>query len=136
MIMRNFRRMVLSILIGLGSVAVGAQSSDSLLGKWEAVYEGDGEKATVTYEFSKKNEKLVCHTVYIKDNSGEGGEYNTLAMKSIRFDEGEGKAKYIYKEEDETYEMKAYLELKETGVLKVSYSYWGISETETWKKTN
>jgi len=126
--------MTLLVLLCFGLFGVNAQSPDALIGKWEAVYEEDGEKATVTYKFSKENDKLICHTIYIKDDNGEGGEYNSVAMKNIRFEEGVGRAKYMYREEDKTYEMKAYLELKKPTLLQVSYSYWGFSETENWKK--
>ncbi|MEM9142283.1 MAG: hypothetical protein AAGA86_04800 [Bacteroidota bacterium] len=111
-----------------------AQDAKALLGKWETVYKDKEGTAHITYEFVNENGQLLCYTRYIADEGGNGSEYNTLAMKNIHFKAGTGKALFMYKADKEVYELKASLELEGTNALQVSYSYWGYSDTEQWKK--
>ncbi|WP_298475580.1 hypothetical protein [uncultured Maribacter sp.] len=111
-----------------------AQTKDVLLGKWEAAYEEKGEKFYVTYEFKKEKDKLKCRAIFIKNNKGEKGKYESLTMENIVLMRGKGKATYIYNEDGEKYMFNAKLNLKNKNTLSIKYTYWGFSETEVWKR--
>ncbi len=126
--------MLMLIILLLFSIWINAQDGNVLIGKWETSYEEDGEKFYVTYEFKNINRKLKCYTLYIKDDKDEGAKYYSLAMEKIRMKEGKGDAKYKYNEGNKKYVFDAKLILKKTDILYVSYSFWGYSNTEIWKK--
>lgn len=121
-------------LVFLSITRISSQSNDSLLGKWQTTYEENGEKAFVSYEFKNVDGRLKCYTFYIKDDKGEGTKYHSLAMENIVLKEGNGKAKYRYNEEGKKYVFDANLYLKNENTLQISYSYWGYSNTEIWKR--
>ncbi|MEO1628940.1 MAG: hypothetical protein AAFV25_27585, partial [Bacteroidota bacterium] len=80
--------------------------------------------------------KLLCHTLSLKDDQGRGEAYHSLVMTDIRFQGKKGEAQYLFKYEGETYEVKAALHLTSANTLEVSYSYYGYSDTEIWKRAD
>jgi hypothetical protein len=72
----------------------------------------------------------------MKDNRGNGEAYYTLVMSDISFQNGKGTALYVMEYEGEKYEVEASLRLINSRLLKVSYGYYGYSETETWNKVD
>ncbi len=132
----NNLRIVLLALAAISITALFAQSKDTLLGKWDASYDVEGEKINVRYEFKYKNGKLLCYTLNIKDDQGNGEAYHSLAMSDITFQHGKGTAQYVMEYEGEKYEVEASLRLINAKTLQVSYSYYGYPETETWTKSN
>ncbi|MDY8136446.1 hypothetical protein [Aquimarina sp. 2201CG5-10] len=132
--MKICKRYVTIVITIIAFTSSQAQTNDTLIGKWETSYEEDGEKAYVTYEFKKVKEELKCYTLSIKNDKGEGGKYNSLAMKNIILNNGKGKAKYVYNEKGKNYVFDAKLNLKNENTLNISYSYWGYSNTEIWKR--
>lgn len=113
-----------------------SQSNGSLMGKWEAQYEVEGQKVSSGFEFKKDQGKLICQTLYLKDADGNGEPYSAVVMTHVDFKNGKGTARYTMKYEGETYEVDADLELTNAHTLKISYSYYGYSETETWKRVD
>jgi hypothetical protein len=125
----------LALLSFLGlMITANAQSQEALIGQWEGKYEENGEVIYITYQFKKEGNQLKCYTMSIKDDRGEEGAYTDLVMEDIVFKDGKGKAKYLYSEDDENYTLKAKLYLKTDHTLHISYSYWGFSDTEVWKR--
>jgi hypothetical protein len=131
--MSKSQALIISFMM-MALTSASAQSTNSLLGKWEATYDIEGEKMIVSYEFKKVKGKLVCYTTFIKDDKGNGEAYKSLAMTNISLKGGKGKSKYLLEYEGKTYKIKASLKLTNSKTLKVSYSYEGYSDTEIWKK--
>jgi hypothetical protein len=129
-------RILLLILAAVSITALFAQSKSALPGKWTASYEVEGEEINIQYEFKYKNGKLSCYTLHMKDNRGNGEAYYTLVMSDISFQNGKGTALYVMEYEGEKYEVEASLRLINSRLLKVSYGYYGYSETETWNKVD
>ncbi|MEL6635625.1 MAG: hypothetical protein AAFW73_08120 [Bacteroidota bacterium] len=111
-----------------------AQSDHSLIGKWQSLYEVEGEKIRVDYQFKNEREKLGCYAVLFKDDAGNEEAANTVVMSSIDFENQRGKAQYLLQYEGETYEVEATLRLINAQTLEVHYSYYGYADTETWKR--
>ena len=111
-----------------------AQNTHPLIGKWSAKYEENGEKMYMTQEFREENGKIICYTTYIKDSEDVGEAYESVVLQNIEFKKNRGKGDYKYTYEGENYEVRAKLELEGNDTLKISYSAWGYSDTETWKR--
>ncbi len=133
--MNTLKTVVTIVILLITSTVVNAQTNDALLGKWETTYDDDGKKIHMTYEFKNVKGKLKCYTTSAKNNEGEE-KFETLAMEEIKIKKGKGSAKYIYNEEGENYVLKAKLHFENINTLRISYSYWGYSNTETWKRIN
>ncbi len=131
----NTLKTAIAILFIATTTVVNAQTNDALLGKWETTYEEDGKKTYITYEFKNVKGKLKCYTTSVKNNEGEEN-YESLAMEDISIKKGKGNAKYMYNEEGENYVLKAKLHFENANTLHISYSYWGYSNTEKWKRIN
>ncbi len=116
------------------SITTLAAQNNPLSGNWEAEYEENNEKSYVTYEFRNENGKLTCYTNYIKDEKGRGEKYESLAIKDILFEGEEGTGKFILVYEGKNYEVRANLTLRDSNTLIISYSVWGYSDSETWKR--
>ncbi|WP_299556848.1 hypothetical protein [Seonamhaeicola sp.] len=130
---------VLKVIITLLIVVVvqanaTAQTTHPLIGAWGVAYEEDGEKIYLTNEFRKEKGELICYTTYIKDAKGNGEKYEAVVMQNIKFEDKNGKGDYKFTYEDKEYEVKAELQLTNYDTLIVSYSKWGYSDTETWKR--
>ncbi|BFP41420.1 hypothetical protein FGF1_22650 [Flavobacteriaceae bacterium GF1] len=108
--------------------------NNPLSGKWEAEYEENNEKSYVTYEFRNENGRPICYTTYIKDDKGRGAAHESLAIKDITFEGGKGTGKFIFAHEGKNYEVRAHLTLRDSNTLVISYSAWGYSDSETWKR--
>ncbi|NER14877.1 hypothetical protein GWK08_15580 [Leptobacterium flavescens] len=111
-----------------------AQTDDPLIGKWEVEYKEDNEKSYVIHEFRKEQGVLKCYTVFVKDDKGNGEEYESVAIKDITFKGGSGTGTYMFTHEGEKYEFRARLKLKDHNTLTISYSAWGYVDSETWKR--
>jgi len=132
--MNTIKKAVTIIILLFATTTITAQSSDALLGKWEGIYKENGEKALITYEFKQVKGKLKCYTVSIKGENGEEGVYESIVMRNVSLNSGNGKAIYIYNDNGEDYEFKAKLSLKSQNVLNISYSVMGYSDTEVWNR--
>lgn len=131
--MKNLKMILVAFMV-ITFANVKAQSYSSLIGQWKTIYEIEGEKIHVNYQFSYDNEKLLCRTLSLKDDKGNGEAYEVVVMSDIHFEKGKGEAKYSLKYEGETYEITATLQLINTNTLEVSYSYYGYTDTEVWKR--
>ena len=129
-----FERLIFLISILLVTASIKAQNNNDLIGKWETTYDDEGEKSYVTYEFKNVSGNLKCYTLYLKNDKGEGVKYNALAMDKITLNNGKGIAKYKYNEGNKNYVFDTKLHLKNQSTLYVSYSFWGYSNTEIWKR--
>ena len=126
-------RRITALVVWLSITNLTAQNNP-LAGKWEAEYEENNEKSYVTYEFRNKNRKLTCYTTYIKDDKGRGEKYESLAIKDILFEGKKGTGKFMLAYEGKNYEVRANLTLRDGNTLIISYSAWGYSDSETWKR--
>ncbi len=124
----------ITVLVVWISITNLTAQNNPLTGKWEAEYEENNEKSYVTYEFRKENRKLICYTTYFKDDKGQGEEYESLAIKDILFEGGKGNGKFMLAYEGKHYEVRANLTLRDSNTLVISYSAWGYSDSETWKR--
>ena len=111
-----------------------AQSDHSLIGNWQSLYEVEGEKIRVDYQFRDEGKKLLCYAVLFKDDAGNAEAANTVVMSNIDFENQKGKAQYVFQYEGETYEVEAALHLVNAQTLEVHYSYYGYADTEIWKR--
>ena len=127
--------MLLVLMMACTTTALPAQINNDLIGKWEANYVYKGEKSMVIYEFKIVDGKLQCYSILRKNDRDVEQKNNSLSMKKIRFEKGRGTCKYLLKYEEDTYNIKAKLSLKDKNTLEVSYSYYGYSDTEIWKRT-
>lgn len=116
------------------SYSLQAQSSASLKGKWETTYKLNGETGHVTYSFKDTKGKLQAYSISMKDDKGNEQKDNSLIMDKITFKDGKGTCTYMIKYEGKTYDIKAKLFLKNKNTLEVSYTYYGYSDKETWKR--
>ncbi len=126
-------RGITALVIWISITNLTAQNNP-LAGKWEAEYEENNEKSYVTYEFRNENRKLTCYTTYIKDDKGRGEKYESLAIKDILFEGNKGTGKFLLAYEGKNYEVRANLTLRDGNTLIISYSVWGYSDSETWKR--
>ncbi len=126
---------IMTALVVFVSITNLTAQNNPLAGKWEAEYEENNEKSYVTYEFRNENGKLTCYTTYIKDDKGRGGEHESLAIKNVLFEGEKGKGTFIFAHEGKNYEVRANLKLRDGNTLIVSYSAWGYSDSETWKRS-
>ena len=108
--------------------------NNPLAGEWEVEYQENNEKSYVTYEFRNENGKLTCYTTYIKDDNGYGEKHESLAIKDVTFKREKGSGKFMFAYEGKKYEVRANLELIDSNTLVISYSAWGYSDSETWKR--
>ena len=127
-------KIILLAFIVIALAHVNAQPTHPLIGKWQTVYDLEGEKVYVNYQFKKINGKLFCTTLFLKDEKGNSEAYNTVAMSDIDFENKKGKAQYMLKYEGELYEVEASLYLTNANTLEVRYSYYGYTNAEIWKK--
>ncbi|MEW7277808.1 hypothetical protein ABW636_04370 [Aquimarina sp. 2201CG1-2-11] len=127
-------RLMFLISLLLITTSIKGQSTTNLIGKWQTTYDDEGEKSYVTYEFKNVSGKLKCYTRYLKNDKGEGVKYTSLAMDKITLSNGKGNGKYKYNEGNKKYVFDAKLHLKNLTTLYVSYSFWGYSNTEIWKR--
>ncbi|WBX75243.1 hypothetical protein PG911_11295 [Tenacibaculum ovolyticum] len=132
--MNTIKKTVTILILLIATTVLKAQTNDVLTGKWETTYKDNNENVYITYQFKYVKEKLKCYSVFIKDDSGKKGKYESLVMKNITLNNGNGKAIYIYNDNGVDYEFKANLLLKNENTLNVSYSVLGYSDTETWKR--
>ncbi|SIQ20994.1 hypothetical protein [Maribacter ulvicola] len=132
--MKILKKVVLIPLFAIFTVTTQAQNSKDLNGKWEAYYEQDNEKGYVTYEFKTEDKKLKAYSTLLKDVNGYKVKDNTLTLNEIKFSKGKGKCKYLIKYKEKVYNVPAKLILIDENTLEVSYSYYGYSDTETWKR--
>lgn len=120
------------VVVSLANVT--AQTNNPLIGKWEAEYEENNEKSYVTYEFRNENGTLNCYTTYVKDDKGRGEKHESLAIKDITFEGERGTGKFKLAHEGKDYELRAKLKLEDGNTLTISYSAWGYTDKETWKR--
>ena len=132
--MRVLRTISALVIVLVSITYMNAQNNNPLLGAWEAEYEEKNEKSYVTYEFRNENGKLNCYTTYIKDDKGHGEKHESLAIKDVTFEGGKGNGKYRFTYEGKEYEVNAGLKLENSHTLRISYSAWGYSDNETWKR--
>ncbi|WP_420401349.1 hypothetical protein [Flagellimonas sp.] len=123
-----------TLVVVLVSITNLTAQNNPLTGKWEAEYEENNEKFYVTYEFRNENGKPTCYATYIKDDKGRGEEHESLAIKDIVFEGEKGTGKFIIDHKGKNYEVRANLKLSDNNTLVVSYSAWGYSDNETWKR--
>ncbi|UJH68750.1 hypothetical protein [Allomuricauda sp. SCSIO 65647] len=127
-------KIMTALTVVLMSITNLTAQNNPLAGKWEAEYEENNEKSYVTYEFRKENGKLTCYTTYIKDDKGHGEKHESLAIKDVTFEGGKGTGTFIFAHEGKNYEVRAKLKLSDGNTLTISYSAWGYSDSETWKR--
>ena len=132
--MRSLAIIVTALTLTVVSSGVHAQSDHSLIGKWTATYDVNGENIHVRYEFKHEHGLLKCYAVYVPDDLGNEEPRSVPAMTGIHFRDGQGTARYILEYDGEKYEADASLALTSPDSLKVTYSYDGIPDTEHWKR--
>jgi hypothetical protein len=125
---------IATILTTATLTKITAQNTNDLIGKWETSYNDKGKNYTVVYEFKKEDKTVKAYTVLIKDEKGEQLEDNSLVLSKIEFKNKKGTCIYSLEYEGELYEIKSKLNLKDNNTLVLSYSYYGFSDTETWKR--
>jgi hypothetical protein len=118
------------------STTVQAQNMDSLIGKWTTTYNIEGETIETTYEFKKVDGTLKVYTVQHKNSKGQVQKESELVMNTIAFKNKKGTCKYILKYEGKIYNIPSDFVLKDDKTLELSYSYYGYSDTEIWKRIN
>lgn len=125
---------LIAIVMVLTISSVSSQSNSDLLGKWETIYEDNGNTYVVTYEFKNVDKTVKAYSILIKDGQNGAEKDNSIAMDEVQLKSGKGNAKYIIADEGKIYEMNAKLNMKDQNTLEVRYSYWGYSDTEIWKR--
>ncbi|MCT4631063.1 hypothetical protein [Winogradskyella sp.] len=125
---------IATILTTATLTKITAQNTNDLIGKWETSYNDKGKNYIVVYEFKKEDKTVKAYTVLIKDEKGEQLEDNSLVLSKIEFKNKKGTCIYSLEYEGELYEIKSKLNLKDNNTLVLSYSYYGFSDTETWKR--
>ena len=134
--MKHLKVVLTAIIVMAAAIQVRAQSASSLIGKWQTSYDWEEAKVTLQFEFKKQEGQLICLTLYIKDEEGNGEAYESVVMKDIRLKDGKGTARYLLTYEGESYELDAKREPISPNTLRVSYSQDGYSDTETWRRIN
>ena len=132
--MNSLKVTIVLLSLIFSSNHLNAQSINDLLGKWETTYIEEGEKATVVYEFIKEENQIKAYTILIKDDKGNKEPYKEVALDKIKFKDGKGKGTYFIEYDGDNYDLETDLKLKDATNLELSYSYWGYSDTEIWKK--
>ncbi|WP_299363476.1 hypothetical protein [Winogradskyella sp.] len=116
------------------TTTMSAQTNHPLLGKWEATYTEKNESYQVIYEFKIENDRLKCYTYSIEKDKGEDEKYSSVIMKKVIFKGTKGTGVYIFEHEGKNYEVQANLKLENHNTLKISYTAWGYSDSETWRR--
>lgn len=112
-----------------------SQSQNNLLGKWKTTYDYEGQKLDVVYEIKNNSNKVKAFSIKMTI-LGESQKDDTMVMSNITMNDGKGKTKYYIEYEGKKYNVDAKLKLKDNNTLIVSYSYYGYSDNETWKRVN
>ena len=132
--MRKYISIVLLFNILFGALALQAQTTSRLLGTWESTEQEDGEIYHVVYQFKEVDQTIKAYTVSLKDDKGNAEAYSDLALDHITFKHNKGTGTYYFEYEGKQYDVSATLTLTDNNTLLLEYSYWGFSDSETWKR--
>ncbi len=122
-------------ITGNKSSGVSAEQAPYLLGKWEVNYSSKEFTGTVVYDIKQEQKELVAYTYQYKDTNGYTEKAEGAKVLTIHsFDGKEGKGTYTTEYEGKTLDIACKIEKVDAKTLKLSYDYYGYSESETWKK--
>jgi SHS2 domain-containing protein len=111
------------------------KEAQTLAGQWKVTYNAQNLKGAVVYKIKKEGKKLTAYTYEMQDENGYGQK--TSIEKALTINAFKGKnANGIYKLEYEgkTYDVPCKIILIDANTFKLSYDYYGYSDTETWKR--
>ncbi len=111
------------------------QETDYIIGKWAVSYNTKDFTGTIVYDIKKEKTIFNAYTsVYedLKGNAQQAEKSKTLTIRS--FDGYKGKGTYTIDYKGETYEVDCNIDMIDENTFKLSYDYYGYSDTETWKR--
>lgn len=109
--------------------------TDFIIGKWIVKYNEEDFEGAIVYDIRKEGTKFNAYTYEYQDTKGHGEkaeQTKTLVLKS--FDGYTGKGIYTINYEGEKYEVACDVNMIDDTTFKLSYTYYGYSDVETWKK--
>lgn len=109
--------------------------TDYIIGNWKVSYNGPDYKGSVVYQIKKEGKVFNAYTHEYQDENGFSekakGEKH-LVIQS--FDGYKGKGIYMIDYEGEKYNIDCVIDMVDENTFKLSYDYYGYSDTETWKR--
>lgn len=113
-------------------IQTASSAEDYWPGRYEVSFEGMQEKSV--YEIRKEGNVFQVHAIKYIDDTGNAYDDDRLVMEKLNINEYTAKAKYQIEYEGEKYEVNSLLVMDEQGDISLSYSYYGESARETWKR--
>lgn len=108
--------------------------TDYIIGNWKVELDTDEFKGAIVYDLKKEKDVFKAYTLkYIQAGESElADKVMTLSIES--FDGYKGVGVYHIEFEDEKYEVPCQIDMVDENTFKLSYDYYGCSDTETWKR--
>ena len=109
--------------------------TDYIVGKWKVAYNDEDFKGAIVYDIKKEGILFNAYTYQYQDENGyakKGEGTKTLTIKN--FDGNKGKGIYSIEYEQQQYEVDCQIDVINENTFKLSYDYYGFSDTETWKR--
>ncbi len=119
----------------LNKSATYNSSTDYIIGKWKVLYNSDEFKGTIVYKLEKEEGKYNAYTFQYEDENGyteKAEETKTLIISE--FDGYKGEGIYMLTYEGKQYDVSCQIDMVDENTFKLSYDYYGYSDTETWKR--
>ncbi|OUS01076.1 hypothetical protein A9Q86_10055 [Flavobacteriales bacterium 33_180_T64] len=107
----------------------------TITGKWKVAYNDESFKGVIVYEIKKKGNSFHANIFEYQDEEGntqKAEDDKVLTIKS--FDGIKGKGMYMIVFEEDEYRVKCNIDVLDENTFKLSYDYYGYSDTEIWKR--
>lgn len=111
------------------------QETGDIIGLWAVSYNAKEFNGTIVYDIKKEGTVFNAYTSTYEDlngNAQQAEKRETLTIKS--YDGYKGKGIYTIDYEGETYKVDCNIDMIDENTFKLSYDYYGYSDTETWKR--
>lgn len=106
-----------------------------LKGKWKTTYNTKEFKGAILYEFKLENEKINGYSIEYQDENGYGEKSNNALTLTIhKINNFKGKGIYFITYQGEKHKVKCTIEMINLKKFKLSYDYYGYSDSEIWIK--
>ncbi len=110
-------------------------TTDYIIGKWKVNYHSKDFNGAVIYDLKKEQHIFNAYTYEYQDQNGNTEHAKSSKILSIeKFDGHKGEGIYNIEYEGKQYDVPCTIDMIDENTFKLSYDYYGYSDTETWKK--